>query len=84
MLGRRLPNVTKPNRMSLAQFTRTFISAGPTVPADQEYPPPKRFAADVVAAMSIPAAGPNDAERTSLLEQGPQLTAQLRINISRE
>jgi hypothetical protein len=75
MLGRRLPKVTKPNRMSLVQFSRTFISAGPTTPADHEYPPPKRFAADVVAAMSVPVAGPNNAERASLFEQGPQLTA---------
>jgi hypothetical protein len=83
MLGRRQTGVTKPKRMPLADFSRTFLSAGPTKPADQEHPPPKRFAADVVAAMSNPAPGPNDAERTFLIEQSPQPTAHLGFDISR-
>jgi hypothetical protein len=59
----RLSIVSKPARMSLAQFSRNFMSskpagrldcAGPTEVAGFEALGQKRFAADVVAAMSNP------------------------------
>jgi hypothetical protein len=59
----RLSIVSKPARMSLAQFSKNFMSgepagrldcAGPTEVAGFEALGQKRFAADVVAAMSNP------------------------------
>lgn len=62
MIGSRQPRITKPTGMSLAQFTRNLSasqSQGPPRSADSQTVGPenvgqKRFAADVMVAMSKP------------------------------
>jgi hypothetical protein len=70
MLGSRQTSVTKPTRMSLAQFSENLTSgnsqgrpdcaSSTTEGVALESPGQKRFANDVVAAMSNPALQAND------------------------
>jgi hypothetical protein len=62
VIGSRQPRVTKPARMSLAQFTRNLTTSESDAPspcaggemADPESVGQKRFAANVMVAMSKP------------------------------
>jgi len=70
-MGNRQPSATKPKRMSLAQFSKNLMSGesqgqpdclgSSTEGVDLESVGQKRFAADVVAAMSNPATAKGDA-----------------------
>jgi hypothetical protein len=78
-MGSRPPGVTKPRRMSLAQFSKNLAARDSQDPPDcvgataegvgKECVGHQRFAADVVAAMAYPAVQSNEVEL-----QHPQLT----------
>jgi hypothetical protein len=71
VMGSRQSSATKPKRMSLAQFSKNLISGesqgqpdclgSSTEGVGLESGGPKRFAADVVAAMSNPATAKSEA-----------------------
>ena len=71
VMGSRQPSATKPKRMSLAQFSKNLMSGESqgqpdcvdsiTEGAGLESVSQKRFAADVVAAMSNPATAKSEA-----------------------